>query len=112
MFLRRLVTLVLFFGSFVGAGLLTYANRIDRLRAAEERLVSYQQQYQAILDLNAYYQAQISMLEDEGFVAMLARERFFKSLPGEMIFRVSPDSETRWELEPTLYEEYHDVNHD
>jgi len=107
MFLRRVVTLMLFFGTFVGAGIFTYANRLERLRAAEERLAHYQQQYQAILDLNAYYQAQINMLEDEDFVAMLARERFFKSLPGEIIFRTSTDSGPRWETESTVYE-YHE----
>jgi len=105
MFFRRLVTMVLFFGSFIGAGIFTYANRIERLRAAEERLVRYQQQYQEILDLNAYYQAQILMLEDEEFVAMLARERFFKSRPGEIIFRTAPHTETGWELETTYYED-------
>ena len=108
MFIRRAITLVLFFGTFIGSGLFTYANRIERLRAAEERLAYYQQQYQEIQDLNAYYQAQIQMLEDEEFVAMLARERFLKSLPGEIIFRTSSDSASRWESlsnEPDTYEE-------
>jgi len=102
MLVRRLVTLVLFFGTFMGAGMLTYANRLERLRAAEERLARYQEQYQWILDMNAYYQTQITMLEDDEFVAMLARERFFKSLPGEIIFRTSTDSESRWENDTTV----------
>ena len=103
--------MVIFFGSFVGAGILTYANRIERLRAAEERLVRYQQQYQEILDLNAYFQAQIRMLEDEEFVAMLARERFFKSLPGEIIFRTAPETDSRWESETEYDLNYVELNY-
>lgn len=87
MSLRRYLTVGFLTAVFGIAALTIYGGRQARLTAAEARLADYRSQYEEVLLQRDQYLNQISKLEQEEYVAMLARSKYFKSLPGELIFR-------------------------
>jgi len=71
---------------FVYAAHHTYANRMNRLEEVRAELAAYQEQYDEVMLRQGYYENQVIRLEDEDYIAMLARERHFMSLPNEIVF--------------------------
>ena len=86
--LRRVLTLFIIVGVFAYMAHTTYANRMLLLEEAQAELTSYQEKYDEVLLRQGFYLNQIIRLEDEEYVTMFARERYFFSLPNEIIFRV------------------------
>ena len=85
---RRILTVSFVAGFFIISGMFMYSDRIRRLREAEAQFAQLQQQKEEILAQQEYYRSEISKLENEEFVAMLARQVYFKSLPHEILFRI------------------------
>ena len=91
--LRRAATLAVM-GLFLGAlGYVTFADRIVKLRETERQLVEYEKQYEQLKTQEEYYRQEISKLENEDYIALLARERYFKSEEGEIIFKLPKSQE-------------------
>ena len=90
--IRRFLTLTTIVTIFVYAAHSTYANRMNLLNSALEELEAYQEQRYEIMLRQKFYLNQIIRLEDEDYIAMLARERHFRALPNEIVFRIVDDS--------------------
>lgn len=75
---------------FAYAAHTTYANRMNRIEEARAELAVYQEQHADVMLRQGYYKNQIIRLEDEDYIAMLARERY-RSLPDEIVFRIIDD---------------------
>ena len=90
--IRRFLTLTTIVTIFAYAAHATYANRINRIEAARAELEAYQEQYDEVMLRQEFYLNQVTRLEDEDYIAMLARERHFRSLPNEIVFRIVDDS--------------------
>ena len=86
--IRRFLTLAIIVGIFAYTAHTTYANRMLLLEEAQAALASYQEEHDEALLRHGFYSNQIIRLEDEDYVAMLARERYFWSLPNEIVFRI------------------------
>jgi cell division protein DivIC len=65
-----------------------HANRTARLEELTAELNAYQEEYESVMLRQGFYLNQVVRLEDEDYIAMLARERYFRSLPNEIVFRV------------------------
>ena len=83
---RRFVTVSFIVAIFVVAGFTLYTDRIGRLARATELLESYEAEHANILLRQGFYLNEIIRLEDDDYIAMLAREQYFRSLPHEMVF--------------------------
>ena len=88
MFYRRVLTMSLIGGVFVASSFFIYSDRRSKLREAEEYLAQLQHEKDEIMDQQDYYLSEISKLENDEYISMLARERYFKSLPDEILFRI------------------------
>jgi len=86
---RRTFTLILLVGIFGFVAYYLYSSRLSQLNAARQQLDDYHALYEEIQMEQDFFQSEITKLQDEDYVAMLAREQYFKSLPGEIIFRIS-----------------------
>ena len=90
--IRRFLTLASIVTIFAYAAHATYAYRMNRLIDARAELVEYEEQYDAIMLRQEFYINQAVRLQDDDYIAMLARERHFWSLPNEIVFRIVEDS--------------------
>ena len=88
LFYRRILTVFFVVGFFLISGLVMYSDRIRRLREAEAQFVQLQLEKEEIIAQQEYYRSEISKLANEEYVAMLARQVYFKSLPHEILFRI------------------------
>ena len=86
--IRRFLTLAMIVMIFVYAAHRTYANQMNRLEEARAELAAYQEQFDEVMLRQGYYENQVVRLQDEDYIAMLAREQHFMSLPNEIVFRV------------------------
>jgi len=77
---------------FAYAAHVTYTNRMNRIEVALAELAAYQEQYEGIMLRQEFYKNKVVRLGDEDYIAMLARERHFWSLPNEIVFRIVEDS--------------------
>ena len=89
MFYRRILTMSLIVGVFVVSSFFIYSDRRNKLREAEAYLAQLQHEKDEIMAQQDYYLSEISKLANDDYISMLARERYFKSLPDEIIFRIS-----------------------
>ena len=90
--IRRFLTLAVIVAIFAHIANITYTIRMNRLEELKAELVAYQEQYAEVMLRQGFYLNQVVRLEDEEYIAMLARERYFRSLPNEIVFRVLDDS--------------------
>ena len=90
---RRLLTMGLLIGSFIVTASIMYTNRLTKLTEAKENLAAYQKEYDKLLETEEYYRNEISKLENEDYIAKLAREKYFKSEEGEIIFKLPEEKE-------------------
>ncbi|MGL4374394.1 MAG: FtsB family cell division protein [Turicibacter sp.] len=92
-FFRRALTLTAIVGIFVLLGYTSYSDRLEKLKEDEKQLAKYEQEYASLVAQEEYYRAEISKLENEDYIARLAREKYFKSEEGEIIFKLPEDTE-------------------
>ena len=85
--IRRFLTMAVIVTIFTYMAHTTYVNRVALLEVARAELAVYQEQYDDVRLRQGYYKNQIIRLEDEDYIAMLAREQY-RSLPGEIVFRI------------------------
>ena len=90
---RRVLTMSLLIGSFIVAASIMYTNRLTKLAEAKENLAAYQKEYDKLLETEEYYRNEISKLENEYYISKLAREKYFKSEEGEIIFKLPEEKE-------------------
>ena len=90
---RRALTMSLLIGFFIVAGAFMYTGRLAKLTEAKENLAAYQQQYGELIAKQEYYRNEISKLENEDYIAKLAREKYFKSEEGEILFKLPKEQE-------------------
>ena len=83
-FFKRFLTLTVLVGIMVTTGYFMYTERLTKLSEAKALLAECEEQY----DLD-----EISKLENEDYIAQLAREKYFKSEEGEIIFKLPEDSQ-------------------
>jgi len=105
------LTLAVIVTIFAYAAHSTYANRMNRLEEVRAELAAYQEEYADVMLRQGFYSNQVIRLEDEDYIAMLARERHFMSLPNEIIFTFrdtdrSALSETTDENSSEITDEY------
>ena len=74
--------------SFVYASYSIYASHRTQLNEVQAELEYYQRELDEVMLRQGFYENQVIRLEDEDYIAMLARERLFRSLPNEIIFRL------------------------
>ena len=84
--IRRFLTLAIIVAVFGYAAHSTYANRMSRLEEVRAELAAYQEEYEELRLRQGFYLNQAIRLEDEDYIAMLAREQHFMSLPNEIVF--------------------------
>ena len=72
---------------------ITFSERLEKIALAQAELAEYEKQYEGLQDEATYYQDEIDKLENEEYVAKLAREKYFKSEKGEIIFKLPKSSE-------------------
>ena len=106
--IRRFLTLAVIVTIFAYAAHSTYASRMNRLEEVRAELAAYQEEYADVMLRQGFYENQVIRLQDEDYIAMLARERHFMSLPNEIIFtfRDAPLSETTDENSSEITDEY------
>lgn len=85
---RRILTMSLLIGFFLVASVFMYTERLAKLTEAKANLAAYQQQYDELITKQEYYRSEISKLENEDYIAKLAREKYFKSEEGEILFKL------------------------
>jgi len=90
--MRRFLTVMTIVIIFAYATHATYVNRVNQIEDALEELAAYEEQYEEVMLRQEFYLNQVIRLGDEDYIAMLARERHFMSLPDEIIFRFVNDS--------------------
>ena len=86
--IRRFFTLTTILAIFAYVAHITYTNRMNQLDKVRAELEAYEAQYAEVMLRQGFYENQVVRLNDEDYIAMLARERYFLSLPNEIIFRV------------------------
>ena len=86
LFARRFVTVSLILGLFVFAGYTMYNSRIERIKEATAQLEHYESRLADVMMRQGYYLNEIIRLGDEDYIAMLAREQHFLSMPNETVF--------------------------
>lgn len=91
-FLRRFLTVGVLVLSLVTLGYFTFTDRLSRLAEAQSQLDQYKEEYSNLVEKEEYYRDEISKLENEDYIAKLAREKYFKSEEGEIIFKLPDDS--------------------
>lgn len=91
-FFRRALTLSVISGALVMLAYTSYTTRIEKINEAKQQLAQYEQQYKELIAQEEYYRAEISKLENEEYIAKLAREKYFKSEEGEIIFKLPEDT--------------------
>jgi len=85
---RRLLTMMVIIGSFTYMTYSIYTSRRAQLHEVRVELAHYQRELDEVMLRQGFYENQVIRLEDEDYIAMLARERYFRSLPNEIIFRL------------------------
>ena len=85
---RRLLVMTTIAICFVYATYSIYASHRAELNEVQADLRDYQRELDEIMLRQGFYENQVIRLEDEDYVAMLARERLFRSMPNEIIFRL------------------------
>jgi len=78
---------------------------MNRLEEMQLELEAYRERHNEVLLRQGFYNNQILRLEDEDYVAMLAREHL-RSLPNEIVFRVIDSEEI--EHENSFEDEYNE----
>jgi len=86
--IRRFLVVGIIITAFTYMTYSIYATQRTRLDEARTELAYYQQTLDEVMLRQGFYQNQVVRLEDEDYIAMLARERYFRSLPNEVIFRL------------------------
>jgi len=89
--IRRFMTMILMVVVFVCASYVLYANRIQRLNDVTSQLEAYEAELADIMLRQGFYENQVIRLEDDEFVAMFARQHYFRSLPHEIVFRIAEE---------------------
>lgn len=92
-FFRRILTVSVLIGLMFIAGYFMYTERLAKLAEAKTQLAEYEAQYSELSEKEEYYRNEISKLENEDYIAQLAREKYFKSEEGEIIFKLPEDSQ-------------------
>lgn len=92
-FFRRFLTISVLIGIMATAGYFMYTERFAKLAEAKAQLAQYEAQYSELSEKEEYYRDEISKLENEDYIAQLAREKYFKSEEGEIIFKLPEDSQ-------------------
>ena len=92
-FFKRFLTLTVLVGIMVTTGYFMYTERLTKLSEAKALLAEYEEQYSELPEKEEYYRDEISKLENEDYIAQLAREKYFKSEEGEIIFKLPEDSQ-------------------
>lgn len=92
-FFKRFFTLTVLIGIMATAGYFMYTERLTKLAEAKSQLAEYETQYSELSEKEEYYRNEISKLENEDYIAQLAREKYFKSEEGEIIFKLPEDSQ-------------------
>lgn len=82
---RRFITVSLILGLFVFAGYTMHNSRMKRLDEATAQLEYYESRLSDVMMRQGYYLNEIVRLDDEDYVAMLAREHLL-SMPNETVF--------------------------
>ena len=82
---RRFMTVSLILGLFVLKGYRMHNSRMQRLEEATAQLEYYESTLSDIMLRQGYYLNEIIRLDDEDYVAMLAREHLL-SMPNEIVF--------------------------
>ncbi len=90
--IRRFLTVFVLVASLATLGYFTYTERLNRLVEAKAHLEQYEDEYSKLVEKEEYYRNEISKLENEDYIAKLAREKYFKSEEGEIIFKLPDDS--------------------
>ena len=85
---RRLLMMAIIIASFTYMTYSIYTSRRAHLDEVRVELAHYQRELDEVMLRQGFYENQVIRLEDEGYIAMLARERYFRSLPNEIIFRL------------------------
>ena len=96
--IRRFLTLAMIVMIFAYVAHRTYANQKNRLEVARAELAVYQERYDEVVLRQGYYENQVIRLQDEDYIAMLAREQHFMSLPNEIVFRIGNRSTLSLEI--------------
>ena len=65
-----------------------FYRRLAKLTEAKEKLAAYEKEYDELIEKEEYYRNEISKLENEDYIAKLAREKYFKSEEGEILFKL------------------------
>lgn len=86
--IRRLLVMTIIVASFTYMTFSIYITSRAQLNDVRVALDYYQRELDEVMLRQGFYQNQVIRLEDEDYVAMLARERYFRSLPNEIIFRL------------------------
>lgn len=89
---RRFMTVFLVLGLFVFAGYIMRKSRMELLEEATAQLAYYESTLSDVLMRQNYYQNEIVKLDNEDYVAMLAREHLL-SMQNETVFIIT-DSDT------------------
>ena len=90
--LRRFLTLIAIMTIFAYATHLTYTTRMNRLEQLQAELEMYNEEYEQVMLRQGFYLNQVLRLEDEDYIAMLARQRYFRTLEHELVFRILDES--------------------
>lgn len=85
---RRFLTMAVIVSVFGYMTHSIYATRREQLEEVQAELASYQAILDEIMLRQGFYENQVTRLEDPDYIAMLARQRYFRSLPNEIIFRI------------------------
>ena len=85
---RRLLTMTVIITSFIYMTYSIHISRRAQLNEVRVELAHYQHELEEVMLRQGFYENQVIRLEDEDYIAMLARELYFRSLPNEIIFRL------------------------
>jgi len=101
--IRRFLTLAIIVTIFAYVAHQTYAHRLNRLEETRAELAAYEAWYDEVMLRQGYYENQVIRLQDEDYVAMLAREQHFMSLPNEIVFRIANHTTRSLEITDNEY---------
>lgn len=93
---RRRIAIFFILAAIVVAGLVQ-ANRVqnDRLAAKKEQMAMVNVKLEEALETQELLNLQIAKLEDDEYIAKLARKEFFLSEDGEIIFTIPKTTEKK-----------------
>ena len=86
---RQLITIGVLLTVFIFSFYTLYASRISRLNDARYHLQRYEQELAEVMLRQGFYENEIIRLENDDYIAMLARGLYFRSLPHEIVFRIA-----------------------